>query len=347
MIFEVLKMRYPDFLSPGGSIGYVAPSFGCNTEPYRSCLDSARSYFRSRGYGEVCGSNIYAGDGIGISSSPAACAAELTEAYLSDKSDVLFSVGGGELMCEILDAVPFDRISAAKPKWFMGYSDNTNFGFLLPTVCDVASVYGPCAQSFGAVPPDAYCLDAFSLICGEGLQVHGYDRWEKESRKDALHPLSPGNYTEATAIRSLHWDGQPFSGRFLGGCLDCLVNLSGTCFDHVRQFNSRYADDGVIWFLEACDLNIFAIRRALWQLQHTGWFENVKGFLIGRPLCMGQAFLGLDQYSAVTAMLGQYGVPVLMDVDLGHLSPMMPMINGGYGTVSSRGSNIAVQFELK
>lgn len=340
-------MKYPEFLSPGGRIGYVAPSFGCNTEPYRSCLDSARNYFRSRGYGEACGCNIYAGEGVGISASPAACAAELTEGYLSEESEVLFSVGGGELMCEILDHVPFEQIAAARPKWFMGYSDNTNFGFLLPTLCDVASVYGPCAQSFGAVPPDRYCLDAFALICGETLQAHGYPRWEKDSRKDALNPLAPCNFTEQTEIRAVNWKGESFSGRFLGGCLDCLVNLSGTCFDRVPEFARRYAQDGIIWFLEACDLNIFAIRRALWQLKHTGWFEHVKGFLIGRPLCMGQAYPGIDQYSAVTAILGEYNVPLLMDVDLGHLPPMMPMINGGYGTVDACGGSITVTFELR
>ena len=27
-------MLYPDFLVPGGTIGFVAPSFGCATEPY-------------------------------------------------------------------------------------------------------------------------------------------------------------------------------------------------------------------------------------------------------------------------------------------------------------------------
>lgn len=28
-------MRYPEFLAEGGIIGFVAPSFGCATEPYK------------------------------------------------------------------------------------------------------------------------------------------------------------------------------------------------------------------------------------------------------------------------------------------------------------------------
>lgn len=55
-------------------------------------------------------------------------------------------------MCEVLDYVDFDRIRKAEPKWYMGYSDNTNLVFLLTTLCDTAAVYGPCAGSFGMDP---------------------------------------------------------------------------------------------------------------------------------------------------------------------------------------------------
>ena len=48
----------------------------------------------------------------------------------------------------------------------------------------------------------------------------------------------------------------------IGGCMDCLVNLIGTKFDRVGEFLERYKDDGFIWFLESCDLNVMSIRRA-------------------------------------------------------------------------------------
>ena len=55
--------------------------------------------------------------------------------------------------------------------------------------------------------------------------------------------------------------------------MDCLINLLGTSFDHVREFNERYSDDGIIWFLEACDLNVMGMRRAMWQMKNAGWFQ--------------------------------------------------------------------------
>ena len=69
----------------------------------------------------------------------------------------------------------------------------------------------------------------------------------------------------------------------IGGCLDVLSCLCGTKYDKAADFAKRYKDDGIIWFLESCDLNPFSIFRAVWQLDAAGWFENAKGFVFGRP----------------------------------------------------------------
>lgn len=114
------------------------------------------------------------------------------------------------------------------------------------------------------------------------------------------------------------WEEIAVKGRLLGGCLDCLATLCGTKFDKVEEFNEKYKEDGVLWFLEACDLNVMGIRRALWQLDESGWFKNTKGFLIGRPYCHGEEFFGLDQYKAVIDILSKYNVPIIMDLDIGH-----------------------------
>jgi len=177
--------------------------------------------------------------------------------------------------------------------------------------------------------------------------------WEKESLKSEENPLAPYNLTEKRSIRS--YLGREsvsgdlrFQGRLLGGCLDCLVNLLGTRFDRTREFVERYQEDGIVWFLEACDLNVFAIRRAMWQLEEAGWFEHVKGFLIGRP-ANGEPMMGLDAYGAVLEVAGRKDVPVVMDVDLGHLPPMMPIVVGSMAeegeltlTVSGKGLEPAV-----
>lgn len=342
-------MRYPQSLSAGGTIGFVAPSFGCQIEPYRTGFENAQKKFRELGYRLILGPNCYAGEGVGISSMPQKCAAELMDAYCGGESDCLISCGGGELMCEILSHMDFERVGRAKPKWYMGYSDNTNFTYLQAVLCDTAAVYGPCAAAFGMEPWHQSLGDALGILTGEKDTVRGYDRWERESRKDADHPLAPYHVTEERRLRT-YVGRRPaedetvrMSGRLLGGCMDCLVNLTGTRFDKTVDFVEKYKEDGIIWFLEACDLNVFGIRRAMWQMEEAGWFRHVKGFLIGRPLCMGQEMMGLDAYEAVLEVAGRKGVPVIMDADLGHLPPMMPIIVGSAGEVCAKGNDLSVR----
>ena len=306
-------------------------------EPYRTAFDHAQEVLRGKGHRLVLGPGCYAAEGIGISRAPALCGQEINELYTAEDSDVLISCGGGEMMCEILDYVDFDALCAAEPKWFMGFSDNTNLTFLLPTLCDTASIYGPCAGAFGMEPWHPAVQDAYDLLRGKHLTVHNYPAWEREGDKSEENPLAPYRCTEPVRIKVFRPETTSttcFSGRLIGGCLDCLVNLAGTVYDRVADFNARYADDGIVWFLESCDLNVFAIRRAVWELKHAGWFDHAKGFLIGRPLCFGQEMMGLDQYRAVTDILQDLNVPVIMDVDLGHLPPMMPLICGSIADVT-------------
>ena len=346
-------MRYPEYLKPNGTIGFVAPSFGCNIEPYRSAFNNAMKKLAALGHRFDVGPNCYAGEGIGISSTPEKCGRELTEYYCSDKNDALISCGGGELMCETLDYVDFERIRAAAPKWYMGFSDNTNFTFLLTTMCDVASIYAPCAASFGMEPWHDSLWDAYNILTGKQHEVGGYPMWEREGLRDEEHPYLPYHLTQEKQLRLYLPErgllvakenpmSAAFEGRLVGGCMDCLVNLAGTVFDRTAEFNRRYADEGVVWFLEACDLNVMSIRRALWNLEHAGWFEHVKGFIIGRPLCFGTEMMGMNQYNAVTGILEKYNVPIVMDADIGHLSPMMPLVCGSHAKVRVQDNDIKI-----
>lgn len=354
-------MRYPQFLEKGQTIGYVAPSFGCATEPYKSAFEHALEVLEKKGYHANLGPNCFAEKGIGISNDPALCGAELNESYLGNCCDAIISCGGGELMCEVVPYMEFERIKKARPKWYMGFSDNTNFTFLSATIADTAAIYGPCASSFGMEPWHESIEDAFDLLCGKKNRFHGYDRWEKESNKCEETPLATYNVTEPTRYHSFIPDLAAsgkllveeehaqivLEGRLIGGCMDCLVNLLGTSFDQVKAFNEKYKEEKKIWFLESCDLNVMAIRRAIWQMKHAGWFDNVAGFLIGRPVCMGQEMFGIDQYRAVTDLLAGYNVPVLMDLDIGHMSPMMPIVCGGTAKVTMEEQNFEIEYTWK
>ena len=351
-------MRYPKFLKDGGTIGFIAPSFGCAIEPYRTRFDRALKDFQLNSYEYTLGPNCLEGSGTGISNTPKKCAEELNNAMtggaFSDGvvPDVIITCGGGELMCEVVPYIDFEKIKNSEPKWYMGYSDNTNYTFLSAILADTAAIYGPCAPAFGREPWHRSIEDALDILRGEVSEVHGFHYFELDdgtAEGEEPDPLAPYNLTEKVEYKYYHNGSDAKSadieGRLLGGCLDILTLHAGTKYDKVAEFNERYKEDGVIWFVESCDLDILSMRRAYWQLREAGWFDTAKGFLIGRPRrCYGEEVFGVDQYSAVTDILGDLGVPIIMDLDIGHLPPMMPIVCGSKAKVTAKDNDISIKY---
>lgn len=347
-------MKYPKFLSDIGTIGFAAPSFGCNVEPYKSRLISAVSRFKKWGHPVMLGPNCFLGEGIGISNTPDKCGRELTDLYCSRDNDILLSCGGGELMCETIDFVDWERVGKAAPKWYCGYSDNTNFTFLLTTLCDTASVYGANGPSFGAEPAHESILDTYAFLRGEKMAFENYPVYE--GRDDSLisedNPLAPLHtirpfqplFFDEKGNRTDTWKA---GGRLLGGCIDILTNIRGTAYDKVSEFAERYREDGILWFFEDCELNPMAIRRTLWAMKHTGWFRHVKGFLIGRPMNEGEEYCGLGHEEAVVGTLKELGVPIAYGLDFGHLPPHMPIVCGAVAEAEGSGQSFRITYDFR
>lgn len=339
-------MRYAKFLNnDNNKIELIAPSFGCTLEPYKSRLDKAIYNFKSLGFEIIEGSNIYINE-IGYRSNTSSlCSIEFINAYTS-QSRFILSVGGGNLQNEILDSIDFNYISSLEPKWFMGYSDNTNFTFVLTILCDLATIYGPCAPEFGQEILEEPLLDTIKLMKGEKLKFKGYPKFELESFKTEDNPFV-GYNLDADKKLVLNTKEINIEGRLIGGCIDCLTYLVGTPYDKVDDFNNRYKNDGIIWFLEACDLEAWNLKLALIQMKRAGWFKNVKGFLIGRPMKIGTEFCTLTMENAVFDVLKDFNVPIILNADFGHLKPQIPIICGSIANIKAKDDDLEIEYILK
>ncbi len=350
-------IKRPEFIKSGDTIGITAPSFGPTVEPYKSMYEVAVKKLEDRGYKVVEGETVHKGDGLGISTDPKVTGRELTEFYLRDDIDAIISAGGGELMNETITNVDFEALKQGRPKWYLGYSDNTNFIFPLVTITGVMGIYGPCICHFAKKweLPEA---DAFELLEGTKKSFTGYDQYvrpgeRKESTGDEDFDI-PYAYDAKKILRSFdcstkkaHLVGDEtrlsMKGVFIGGCLDVLANLVGTRFDNMKKFNEENKE--VIWMLEACDLSTLSIRRAIWNLREAGWFDSAAGFLIGRPLAAFESdLMGVDSYNAVTDMLSELGKPIIMDADFGHIDPQLPLVMGASANVSAIGNQLEVEY---
>lgn len=336
-------MIYPKFIKKNDKIAYVAPSYGCTTEPYVTRVKESYKVLSSLGYKIEYGPNVFK-ETVGRSNTPEKCAEEINHYFSDSETKALLSVGGGELMCEDIPFIDFETIRK-NPKWYMGFSDNTNLTYLITTICDVATIYGPCAPTFGITPWHESTKDAYEILTGVKTKVYGYGKWEKE--KNSEEPLALLNLTENTNMKLYPKEKLEFSGRLLGGCLDILQIFLGTKYDKTKEFIEKYKDDGIVWFLEACDLNTMSIRRVIFQLSEAGWFKYTKGFIFGRPMSGMEPFAGLDEHEAVIEILKKYNVPIALDCDLGHLPPSIPLITGSLANVKIENNELEIEMILK
>ncbi len=354
-------IRRPDYIKKGDSIGITAPSFGPGTEPYSLMYAISKEKIEARGYKIIEGDTIFKTDGLGIATDPKVAAKELMEFYKRDDIDAIISAGGGELMCETITYVDFDELKGCKPKWFMGYSDNTNFVFPLVTISGVQGIYGPCISEFAMEWSDTQ-FDSFALLEGTKSSFDGYKRFvsPKEKSPDEPEPEYTDEYLRAPydldadmelvsyvpengGLVKAEGSEIKMEGVLLGGCLDVMANMIGTRFDRVKQFKAENPD--IIWILEACDLTPMSIRRSLWNMREAGWFEGAKGFIIGRPLnAWKQDMMGVDQYNAVTDIVKEIGAPVIMDAEIGHIDPMLPVVMGANANVTVRGNELNISY---
>ena len=335
-------MKYPNFLT--NKINLIAPSFGCTTEPYKSRLKMAIRHFNRLGIKVIEGKNIYLSNGP-RSNTAYECAKEFIDAYKDN--NFIMSVGGGNLEGEIIDYIDFEKLKDLSPTYFMGYSDNTNISFLLTTISDVASIYGYNAPEFGSTKLEKSHIDQLNLIKGKELKFIGYDKFELNSIKDESNPYANYNLDAKKELILINSNDINISGRLIGGCIDCLTYLVGTKYDNVNMFCEKYKNDGIIWFLESCDLEAWNLKLALLQMKRACWFKYLKGFLIGRPYKYNTDFCGLTINQAIIDVLKEFNVPIIINADFGHLKPQLPILCGAVAKVKAKDNDLTIEYILK
>lgn len=319
-------------------IYFVAPSFGVTTSPYKERFKKALRNFDNLKYEYQIGDNVYKAKDKASSNTRILRAKEIMDAYNSD-SDIIWSVGGGEVMVEILEHLDFNQIKAHPKKVFVGFSDNTNLTFTIPTLTDIPAIYGVNAPSICMLEYDS--KDTLDMLNGKKT-FKTYGKWQLEDLDEA--PVHPYQFDMKSKIKAYNYI-EPLNGRLIGGCLDVLVGLCGTKFDNVVNYNNKHKDDGIIFFMEACDLNSISVIRALTQLKNAGWFDNVSAFIIGRSLNYYDKSFGISMKDAYLRVLAPLNKPIILDADLGHLSPSIPIYVGKKAKVTYNRNRLTFEYE--
>ena len=83
----------------------------------------------------------------------------------------------------------------------------------------------------------------------------------------------------------------------------------------------------------------------LWHMNQAGWFKYAKGFVFGRTLFEG-TFLDMSYEDAIKRALGEE-IPIIMEVDIGHVAPKFTIINGAIGHFIANNGKGSLKMECK
>lgn len=321
-------MRFPRPLRPGDTIGVTAPSSGVD-DRMKGRLDAAVAHLRD------CGYRVELGDCLGaervVSAPKAQRAAELTRMLTDPAIRAVVPPWGGETAIDLLDQVDWFALEAAEPTWLVGFSDLSTVLLPLSLRTGWATLHGTNLMDTPYDPPPGllHWLDVASAT--EPFTQRSPGRFRGEGWDDYVG--DPGVRT-MSLDREGTWsslDGAPVdvTGRLVGGCIEIVCHVAGTPYGDVASYGRAHADEGLLVYLEACEQGAYDICRSLHGLRLAGWFEHASAVIIGRTRAPDSELM--TQREAVADALGGLGVPVVLDVECGHVQPFLPLVNGALG----------------
>ncbi|MGL4673836.1 MAG: S66 family peptidase [Wohlfahrtiimonas sp.] len=324
-----MTILFPKPLQNQDLIGTTAPSSGIEPALHPK-LNLAINVLQQRGY-RVLEGNCLRTEYKNVSDHKQNRANELISFLTDPEIKAILPPRGGELAMEILELINFELLAQSNPKWISGFSDISTILLPLTLLSGWATLHGPNLMQFNADPSDSSVINLWKIL--ESSQDQSITQYS--SLKHQSNSFSTDDW-EPTQWKRLDGKTTPaeFKGRLIGGCLDSISRLAGTKFGDIPKFCQQHANDGVILYFENVEMTPCQMARALLQLRMLHWFDNLSGLLIGRntmPRIEDDSLL--SDIDALQAVLGELSIPILYDVDIGHVPPQMSLMNGALAEV--------------
>ena len=328
-------MKYPNFLKENDIIGITAPSAGVG----KNIDDFNKSIANLKDKGYMIKETKSVRNDNEVSTTAVERIKELNELLVDKDVKTIISAAGGDFLYEIMPYIDYKLIKN-NPKWIMGASDPTNLLYTITTNLDIATIYGHNAGSFDSKKLHKSQEIALSFIKGEIKEQSSYSKYEsnRENRID-------NNYAPDKKVNWELLNGDfNITGRIIGGCIDCLRYLPGTKYDKTKEFTEKYKKDGIIWYFDIFSMTAEDFYLTLLQFRESGWFNYIKGVIVGRVL-FPNGFTSMTYQKALKKVFES--IPLVFNADIGHVPPKMTIINGSIANIKCKDNKGVISQYLK
>ena len=321
-------MKYPDALDVGSTIAVCAFSSGVNA-PFKPRLELALNNLKNAGF-EILRDPHLEKNEQHVSADKKTRAKQLMQFLLDDSIDAIMPPWGGEFAMEILPLLDYHQLKEVKPKWLIGFSDISTVQIALTSILNWPTMHTSNLMQLVPKQLDANTQSFFNVIAlkkGESFSQTKSNRYEVNGPDVTKYPEAPYHLTETTSWKTLNFPEAGIAGRLIGGCLDTIISTLDTPYFDLHKFCEDHQQNGVILYLENAELSPTAFLRTLLMLKFKGHLNRINALLLGRHAVVQ----GGKQISFEQALIqAEISVPIVYDMDIGHLAPNLTLINGAY-----------------
>lgn len=287
-------MIFPPMLRRGELVALVSPS---SPLPPDQPVEAIARKVEELGYRVRIGRSCCGATPCGYAAAPAEVRVrDIHEGFADPQVRAIWCTRGGSTAWRLLPLLD-EKLIAANPTAFIGFSDVTALHLFLQQRCGLVTFHGPTANR--------------ALSWGEGDL--GLRSLRRALAMGARLPLENPPGEGLLRLRP----GQA-RGTLTGGNLTLLAALMGTPW----QVDAR---DRIL-FLEEVGEAVYATERALVQLWNGGIFRQAAGVLLGPFTCWRNGYR--PDYGPVELLrdfFGDYPKPVVGNVRSAHVSPMVTL----------------------
>ncbi len=257
----------------------------------------------------------------------------LHDAFLDSSVNGIITSIGGFNSNQLLDYIDYSIIQN-NPKIICGYSDITTLNNAIYKKTGLVTYLGPHFSTFGMIKGLEYTLRYFTSCVMNSNQyvIKSSDEWSDDLW---FENQSERKFYKNSGYKIINFGNA--EGVIIGGNLSSFNLLHGT------QYMPSLENS--ILIIEDCSLSSPEIfDRQLQALIHQPSFELVKGIIIGRFQLMSR-MSEQKLYKIIKSKKALSKIPVLVNVDIGHTTPMLTLPIGGRARIECNSDNVIFEID--
>ncbi len=322
---------YKEKLKKGDEIRVIAPARSLSILS-KNQVKYATNVLEEMGFKITFGKHVNECDDF-FSSSIESRIYDLHEAFCDEEVKGILTVIGGFNSNQLLKYIDYEIIKE-NPKILCGYSDITALLNAIYAKTNLTTYYGPHFSTFSMEKGNEYTIDYFKkcLVEEDEFNVVPSDTWSDDEwylDQENRHMVDNEGYT---AIN----EGE-CEGTIIGGNLCTFNLLQGTEFFPSLKDSILFLEDDYL-------TNYVDLDRNLQSIIHLPDFNEVKGIAIGR--FQNKSAINMDLMKKIINSKKELeNIPVVCNVNFGHVSPIITFPIGGYAKLKVESGNVNIRIK--